>query len=166
MTARARHRGHRIEWAGNKWIYTDWSDPTLRQYGKERPCTRCDNRSDGPDFCLSRLPYVRQACCGHGHPEDAYFIFDNGVEVRGADAVKLRECWTHNCVTPRLVIEVFLQVLNVEVTYRLCQSYTAGAISTDALARIGGIICRKAVDIAPICGILEVYRETLTRRHT
>ncbi len=130
------------------------------KYGKERPCTRCDNLSEegGTDFCLGRLPYMQQACCGHGLPEEAYFIFHNGVEVCGADAIKLRECWTHNYVTPRLVIEVFLQVLNVEATYRLCQLHTAGALSTDTLARIGGLICRKAVDIAPICGILEVCR--------
>ena len=171
MTARARHRGHRIEWAGSKWIYIDRDYAAMVKYGKERPCTRCHNRSEGPDFCLGRLPYVRQACCGHGHPEDAYFIFHNGVEVRGVDAVKLRECWNHNNVTPKLVIEVFLQILNVEVTCRLCQSHTAGALSTDALARIGGVICRKAVDIAPICDILEVYRRdqdqiTRTERHT
>ena len=163
MTARSRHRGHRIKWAGHKWVFTDWSDPTMFKYGKERPCTRCDNLSDGPDRCLGRLPYVRQACCGHGCPEDAYFVFDNGVEVRGADAVKLRECWTHNCVTPRLVIEVFLQTLNVKVTYRLCQLHTAGAISTGALAWVGGAICRKSVDIAPICGILEVDRGATTK---
>lgn len=73
-----------------------------------------------PDFCLGKLPYVRQACCGHGCPEEAYFIFQNGVEVRGADAVRLRECWTQTCVASSIAIAVYLLVLDVERTYRLC----------------------------------------------
>ena len=140
MTARSRHRGHRIEWAGHKWLYTDWSDTTRYQYGRERPCTRCDNQSDGPDYCLGKLPCVRQACCGRGHPEDAYFIFHNGVEVRGADAVRLRECWIHNCVTPRDAIEIYLRLLNVESTYWLCQMCNIGVIP-DEVFKVIDTVC-------------------------
>lgn len=130
-------------------------------HGKERPCTACGNRSRdrAPDFCLGKLPAVRQACCGHGRPEDAYFIFDNGVEVRGADAVRLRECWIHSTVTPSIVISVYLRVLNVETTYRLCQLCNTGLLRMHELVTFAETFRRNSLDIVPFCDILEVYSE-------
>ena len=157
MTARSRHRGHRIEWEGHKWVFTDYGYPAMRLYGKERPCTRCDNISRGPDFCLGRMPSVRQACCGHGHPEDAYFTFHNGVEVRGEEAVRLQECWKHFRITPHDVIEMYLRVLDVEGTYRLCQMCNIGVVTVPELVRIIDTLRRNSLDIAPFCDILEVY---------
>jgi hypothetical protein len=29
---------------------------------------------DGPDACLGLLPAVRNACCGHGDPNEAYVV--------------------------------------------------------------------------------------------
>ena len=144
MTARSRHRGHGIEWEGHKWVYTDWSDNAVNHCGRERPCTACGKRSRerGPDTCLGMMSQVRRACCGHGHPEDAYFIFHNGVEVRGADAVRLRECWTHFCITPHDVIEAYLWVQDVEDTYRLCQMCNIGVGTLSELSRIVGLFCR------------------------
>lgn len=101
----------------------------------------CGNLSDGPDYCLGSLPLVRAACCGHGHPEDAYFIFHNGVEVRGEEATRLQECWIHNCAAPGDVIEVYLRVLNVEVTYRLCQLCNTGAVTLPAAIKVIDTIC-------------------------
>ena len=164
MTARSRHRGHRIEWAGHKWVYTEWGDTP--QYGKERPCTRCDNISDGPDFCLGKLPGVRQACCGHGHPEDAYFIFHNGVEVRGADAIKLRECWIDHCVTPGDVIEMYLLMLDVEDVYRLCRLCSAGVVTLPSVLSVIDTFRRNSLDFASICSILEAYSERNTNQET
>jgi hypothetical protein len=174
MTARARHRGHRIEWAGHKWVFTDWSAPTMGRYGKERPCTACGKRSRerAPDFCLGKLPHVRQACCGHGHPEDAFFIFDNGVEVRGADAVRLQECWIHTCLSQSEVIEAYLLVLDVEVVYRLCLLGNMGLLRTHELVAIAETFRRNSLDIVPFCDILEIYSKRNPRsairfwRHT
>ena len=159
MTARSRHRGHRIEWVGHKWVFTDWSDNTVNRCGRERPCTACGKRSRerGPDTCLGMISQVRQACCGHGHPEDAYFIFHNGVELRGADAVRLQECWIHNNVTPHDVIEVYLAVRNVEIAYRLCQMGNIGVFKLAEVLRIIDNLRRNSLDIAPFCDILEVY---------
>gem|GEM_PF-3553488 len=157
VAARARHRGHPIHWTGSRWAYTDWSDTTLTQYGRERPCVHCGQQSDGPDHCLGELPHVRAACCGHGRPEDAYFIFHNGVEVRGEEAVVLQQCWQHTNVTPRLALSVYLRVLNAEVTYRLCRLCTTGCIKSFELIQVAEIITRKSFDIDTFCDILEVY---------
>jgi hypothetical protein len=161
MTARSKHRGHVIEWTGHKWVYTDWSDTTLLQYGKERPCTACGKRSRerGPDTCLGMMSSVRQACCGHGHPEDAYFIFHNGVGVRGADAVRLRSCWLETPVAPSDVIELYLLVLDVESTYRLCQMCNIGVVTVPEVVEIAETFRQNSLDIAPFCDILEVYRK-------
>ena len=166
MTARSRHRGHRIEWTGHKWTYTDWSDNTVNLCGRERPCTACGKRSRerGPDTCLGMLSSVRQACCGHGHPEDAYFIFHDGVEVRGADAVRLQECWKHFHITPHDVIEMYLRVLDVEGTYRVCRVCSAAGVTLSDVLKVLDTFCRKALDFVPICGILGVYSNP-TRRH-
>lgn len=54
-----------------------------------RPCAACDRRptDDGHDACIANLPNVKNACCGHGHEEDAYAQFASGEVVRGADAL-------------------------------------------------------------------------------
>jgi len=106
---------------------------------------------------------VRQACCGHGRPEDAYFIFDNGVEVRGADAVRLRECWSFGHATPGDVIELYLLVLDVEKTYRLCQMCNIGVVTVADVLKIVDTFCRKALDFGPVCDILEVDIERKPR---
>jgi hypothetical protein len=81
------------------------------------------------------------------------------VEVRGADAVRLRECWKHSREEPGDVIELYLLVLDVEKTYRLCQMCNIGVVTVAEVLKIVDTFCRKAVDIAPICDILGVYRE-------
>lgn len=120
MTARSRHRGHGIKWVGHKWVFTDWSDT-----------------------CLGMLPSVRQACCGHGHPEDAYFIFHDGVEMRGADAVRLQECWKHFRVSPHDVIEMYLRTLDVEETYRVCSVCIAAGVTLPDVLKVLDTFCRK-----------------------
>ena len=159
MTARSRHRGHSIYWTGNRWDYTEHKGPQILLDPRERCCARCGNLSDGPDYCLGNLPLVRAACCGHGYPEDAYFIFHNGVEVRGEEAVKLQECWIHNCAAPGDVIEVYLRVLDVGSTYRLCQLCNLGVITLPAVIKVIDTIRRNSLDIVPLCDILEVYSE-------
>lgn len=48
-----------------------------------RECPRCNHYAtlEGHDFCLSNLPGVKFACCGHG--EEGYIYFENGVTIRG-----------------------------------------------------------------------------------
>ncbi len=50
-----------------------------------RACTKCGRKSGyrEPDLCLSKLPGVKNACCGHGDIKNAYIEFDNGIVVRG-----------------------------------------------------------------------------------
>ena len=164
MTARSRHRGHRIEWMGHKWVYTDRNDTT--KHGRERPCADCGKWSVGPDACLSKLPSVRQACCGHGRPEDVYFIFWNGMEVRGEEAIRLQECWQHRGISPSDVIEVYLRVRDVESTYQLCQMCNIGVVTVQELIKVIDTVCGNSLDIDPFCDILEVYSERNTNRET
>lgn len=165
MTARTRQRGHRIKWAGHKWVYTNWDDKSRVQGGGERPCASCGKRSEGPDACLGKLPQVRAACCGHGHPEDAYFIFHDGTELRGEDAVRLKGCWTDHPMTPGDVIEMYLRARDVESTYRLCHLCRIG-VKAQELLGIVDTFRRNSLDIAPFCDILEVYSERNTNRET
>lgn len=57
---------------------------TERRYPKRPPrqCITCDKTiyDDEPDPCLSFLPGVKFACCGHGDGE-GYISFVNGVRV-------------------------------------------------------------------------------------
>jgi len=49
-----------------------------------RPPLQCASElGSGADACLGILPKVKAACCGHGDPECAYIIFENGTELRG-----------------------------------------------------------------------------------
>jgi hypothetical protein len=102
---------------------------------------------------------VRQACCGHGHPEDAYFIFLDGTEVRGKEAVRLQQCWIHNNISPRNVVEIYLRVKDVEITYELCRMCSLGLVTGDALAAVLTHFDKKTLDFARIYGILEEYHK-------
>lgn len=64
MTAHSLERGHRIEWRGDGWRYADNGQPITGT----RICVRCHRppHSDGRDACMSFMPGVASACCGHG----------------------------------------------------------------------------------------------------
>lgn len=54
---------------------------TLCSVNKDRPpCDRCKLpcTKEGYDGCLGRLPGAVQACCGHGHQNNAYVVFAPG----------------------------------------------------------------------------------------
>jgi len=80
-------RGHPIHWNGKEWRYTDNGEPIPAQGGEIRPCKKCgklETLGEGEvDPCLSNLPGVDNACCGHGNPERSYIRFTNGVIVEG-----------------------------------------------------------------------------------
>jgi hypothetical protein len=47
-------------------------------------------KSGYADPCLGVLPGVKYACCGHGDPDDAaYIFFENGVIVRFESLVEV-----------------------------------------------------------------------------
>lgn len=80
--------GHVVQWSEEKniWVYKDTKDPIPTKLNglPFRACKKCGRIcNDGPDPCLGELPGVRNACCGHGHPEKSYIQFVNGVIVRG-----------------------------------------------------------------------------------
>jgi hypothetical protein len=65
------------------WRYLD--NEELVSESPERACKACGKHktAEGMDPCLGKLPGVRSACCGHGSPEVAYVVFDDGTEFRG-----------------------------------------------------------------------------------
>jgi hypothetical protein len=77
----AFHRGHPITCRQDKdgvysiWEYLDGSN--LKVVG-DRPCTRCGKMPSekGHDACITDLPHVKYACCGHGR-EDGYVKLEN-----------------------------------------------------------------------------------------
>lgn len=80
-----KFRGYEIyEKEEEKWYFSDTNKPTATTH-MFRPCGHCglENTPDGHDGCLSNLPGVKNACCGHGEREQSYIQFTNGVTVRG-----------------------------------------------------------------------------------
>lgn len=80
MVAKAYLNGNEIYYDLDleKWFYIDGS-----KTDKIRPCPKCNKLPDenGHDACLSKLPGVKNACCGHG-VEDGYIMFENGITIR------------------------------------------------------------------------------------
>ena len=84
MTATAKTRGHSVFWDGYGWRYADDGSVIAAQ---DRPCASCGllPTQEGHDACLGTLSGVSNACCGHGHTDDAYIMLDDGKCIRGAD---------------------------------------------------------------------------------
>jgi hypothetical protein len=72
---------------GGDPIYFDTGMPVPKFYDGERspyPCPKCNQfqTSDGHDPCISNLPGIEHACCGHG-VEQGYLVFSDGRIFRG-----------------------------------------------------------------------------------
>jgi len=80
MYATSFLRGHKIEYVNNEWRYIDNKESIENN---ERPCSKCGNKTtkEGHDSCLSELPGVKNACCGHGK-ENGYIMFENDTTIR------------------------------------------------------------------------------------
>lgn len=78
MTARQYIRGHPIEYKDSRWVFSDNQEP-VREGRDKRPCVRCGElpTPGGHDKCISNLPGVQAACCGHG-VRPGYLLFTNG----------------------------------------------------------------------------------------
>ena len=75
------HRGHKVHAEQDEdGVYAIWkySDGVKIKDEPDRPCTRCGKTDvGGHDHCISNLPDVEYACCGHG-VEDGYVKLNNG----------------------------------------------------------------------------------------
>jgi hypothetical protein len=71
--------GGNIKKYQSSWHYDDGTPKEL-----VKPCPKCGNMPDkeGHDFCLGKLPGVKNACCGHGRKGMGYIMFENGVTIR------------------------------------------------------------------------------------
>jgi len=80
MTAYTLYNGHIIKWNNKtkKWHYKDGKLAT-----EFRKCPKCGKlpTNKGHDACLSNLPGIKNACCGHG-VEDGYLEFEDGTYLR------------------------------------------------------------------------------------
>ena len=61
-------RGHKVEFDGKQWVYSDTKEPTLFNL---RNCKRCGKPAtkEGYDVCLGKIEGATSACCGHGVDE-------------------------------------------------------------------------------------------------
>lgn len=98
MSDRNHHRGHLMyfDLASDAWKYAD--DDTLVR-GQERPCGHCEESTTpkGHDPCISDLPGVMNACCGHGRPQEAYVQFSNWKCIRGQHALDIANEMKRRC---------------------------------------------------------------------
>lgn len=92
MTATSYLRGHEIEFLNGEWVYSDTKEPTVQTW-QERPCGHCGRSAtkEGHDACISNLPGVMNACCGHGMTEEAYVQFWNRDWIGREDAVRVQD---------------------------------------------------------------------------
>ena len=83
-------RGNRIIYKNGKWFYEKTQLPVADNY-KEMPCGSCGKIAtpEGHDACLSELPGLMNACCGHGNINEAYVQFLDGECIRGGDAMNI-----------------------------------------------------------------------------
>lgn len=90
-TTIGHHRGHPIHYDGIKWIYSD-NNKSVNEF-KDRECGYCgkQNTSEGHDDCISTLPGLMNACCGHGNKKEAYVQFLDEHCVHGEDAITIQE---------------------------------------------------------------------------
>jgi len=84
-------RGHKIRYNEHldEWLFVD--DGQRVKDCPDRPCGYCylSNTPLGHDGCLGTLPGVVNACCGHGHDDEAYIQFESGEELRGKAAARM-----------------------------------------------------------------------------
>lgn len=80
--------GHAIIWHIDKWIYRDNLEPTI---DNNRPCGHCgkERTEEGHDGCIGTLKGIRNACCGHGHIDEAYVQFQDGYCYRANKTLEI-----------------------------------------------------------------------------
>lgn len=77
----------------SNWRLSETDMPIKEIHPEELHCPKCGRQAketNGQDPCIANLPGVTAACCGHG-VEEPYVLFDNGVDLRGQDAIDFFE---------------------------------------------------------------------------
>lgn len=75
--------GREVEWRGDDgWFYVDSGMAADGPIAHD--CPHCEERptDEGHDPCITNLPGVEYACCGHGVTR-GYVKFTNGLVLRG-----------------------------------------------------------------------------------
>jgi len=88
MTVTSNFRGWPVTFRDGECYFSDTMEKTIPTWG-DRPCGHCGRRAtpDGHDGCLGTLPGIMNACCGHGQQDEAYVQFDDGICIRGREAI-------------------------------------------------------------------------------
>ncbi|MCK5018764.1 MAG: hypothetical protein KAS32_17005 [Candidatus Peribacteraceae bacterium] len=87
MDTKSKFRGYEIEWVDGEWYFCD-TDKLVEETHADRPCGYCrkEDTKEGHDGCLSVLPGLMNACCGHGVDSEAYVQFLDGTIIGGDSA--------------------------------------------------------------------------------
>lgn len=85
MTVKSNKNGHPIYWdkKTKKWYFKNGKIAI-----ESVKCKKCDKMptKEGHDDCISNLPGVKNACCGHG--EEGYIFFTDGTVIRGVFSIE------------------------------------------------------------------------------
>ncbi len=87
-----KFRGYDIEYRDGNWVFSDTGE-LVSDVWTDRPCGHCNkmNTKEGHDGCLGTLPFVMNACCGHGVVSAAFVQFWDGTITKGKKAIKIFE---------------------------------------------------------------------------
>lgn len=80
ITLTGYYNGHLVEYIDDEWVYSDTKESSKNN---SRPCVECGKypTKEGHDACISNLPGVKYACCGHGVSE-GYLQFEDDRVLR------------------------------------------------------------------------------------
>ena len=72
-----------------EWVYADDLSLIFDEIAPRGKCLRCGRMptEDGHDACITNLPGVINACCGHG-VDEPYVMFKDKTVLRGEEAEK------------------------------------------------------------------------------
>jgi len=89
------HRGHPVVFIDPQLYYTDTIELTRLQC---RPCGVRGkfNSKQGHDACISSIPGILNACCGHGEEKSAYVQFSDRFCWYGKKAADLLARYKNN----------------------------------------------------------------------
>ena len=86
----SKFMGYKIEYLNATWIFCDTKQPVETTW-EQKECGFCGKvrTVEGHDDCLEALPFIMNACCGHGNKREAYIQFKNGYCISGYPAIAI-----------------------------------------------------------------------------
>ena len=131
MTATSRIRGHAVTYSGGAWRTADGLPVRT-----DAPCAACGKppTPEGHDACLDTIPGAIAACCGHGHPEDAYVMKESlmaeknvhSCTLPGCDGTRLGHDLAAEFPEETARFDAAMDDLRARVTYRIPPASTLG----------------------------------------